>query len=201
MQTTRCGENIRTSQHPCAQSQAGVTNVDDRISSVQELVHRQFHPGGSRLFARCAVSRQTGRQAFHGQLPQDRQAASRLDNPVICSAATTQRGSVRITGSCAGVRKHVDRAQSHVPPQTVTARLSGQAAGVAGYNPDLNALVPLPVQDGEPQTQERSQPQEINPSPAIKRVPNCAMQIRAARHGEISVYNRHAWRAKLRNVF
>ena len=201
MQTTRRGINIRYSQHSCANSLAGVTNVDGRTSSVPELVHRQFHPGGSRSLVTGTVSRQTGRQAHHRQLHEVRQNASPLDKRVISSVANPQRLSVRITGSCAAVRKHVVRAQSHVPPQTVTARLSGQAVGVVGYNPDLNALVSLPVQDGEPQTQERSQPQEINPSPAIKRVPNCAMQIRAARHGEISVYNRHAWRAKLRNVF
>ena len=115
MQTTRRGINIRTSQQPCANSLAGVTNVDDRISSVQELVHRQFHPGGSRLFTRCAVSRQTGRQAFHRQLHEDRQKASRLDKPVISSVANPQRLSVRITGPCAGVRNNVASVQAARP--------------------------------------------------------------------------------------
>ena len=169
MQTMRRITNIRYSQHPCANSLAGVINADGWLSSAQELVNRQFHPEGSRLQVRCAVTRRTDHQAFHRQLHEDRQNASPLDNRVITAIANPRRLSVCVTGLRTAVRNNVVRAQHVVLPQSITARRSRQAVGVAGYNPDLHALVPLPVQDGEPQTQDRSQPQEFNPSPALKR--------------------------------
>ncbi len=153
MQTTRRARNIQTSQHPCAQSLAGVTNVHARFKSTPGSVRRRSFSGESRLLVSGVVIRETGRQAFHRQLREDRQNANPIPHRVICSIAYQQRRSVCVTSTRTGIRKNVASVQLHVPSQTITARRSRQAVGVAGYNPDHHGHI-VPPGNGGPQTQD-----------------------------------------------
>ena len=153
MQTTRRARNIQTSQQPCAQSLAGVTNVHGRIKSTPQPVHRWLPSKDARSHVTGVVGRETGRKAIHRQLHEGRKNASPLENRAIYTAAHRQRLFALIVSRSAGVRKNFVRAQHVVQPQSITARLSGQTVGVAGNNPDHSGHI-VPPGNGGPQTQD-----------------------------------------------